>query len=88
MYKFGGVLVILVSSITTIYAQSPSNEDNDTASGKTFLPGITVSTSADASAEGLSPPYAGGQVARGGKGWYSRYERQYGYTVLDYQLYQ
>lgn len=67
MYKFGGVLVILVSSITTIYAQSPSNEDNDTASGKTFLPGITVSTSADASAEGLSPPYAGGQVARGGR---------------------
>jgi iron complex outermembrane receptor protein len=31
------------------------------------LSAVTVEASADASAEGLSPPYAGGQVARGGR---------------------
>lgn len=31
------------------------------------LPAITVNASADASAQGLSPAYAGGQVARGGR---------------------
>jgi iron complex outermembrane receptor protein len=33
----------------------------------TTLPAVTVSASADASAQGLSPPYAGAQVARGGR---------------------
>lgn len=31
------------------------------------LPTVTVRASADASAQGLSPAYAGGQVARGGR---------------------
>lgn len=31
------------------------------------LPSVTVNASADASSEGLSPAYAGGQVARGGR---------------------
>ena len=68
MYKFypWKILAIVILGIPTAYAQSPSG-DNNTTSGKTLLPGVTVSTSADASAEGLSPPYAGGQVARGGR---------------------
>jgi len=77
MYKFypWQILALLIFGITAVHAQSSSDDNNDTASGKTLLPGVTVSTSADASAEGLSPPYAGGQVARGGEGWDSRYER-------------
>ncbi|MDR2331341.1 MAG: TonB-dependent receptor plug domain-containing protein, partial [Comamonas sp.] len=38
-----------------------------TASGDTVLPTVTVNASADASAQGLSKAYAGGQVARGGR---------------------
>ncbi len=37
------------------------------ATTTTQLEAITVTSSADASAEGLSKPYAGGQVARGGR---------------------
>ncbi|CAN7339400.1 TonB-dependent receptor [Pseudorhodoferax sp. LjRoot39] len=37
------------------------------AAGEKSLSTITVNASADASAEGLSPSYAGGQVARGGR---------------------
>lgn len=37
------------------------------ASAPAVLPQVTVSASADASAEGLSPAFAGGQVARGGR---------------------
>nr|WP_145552639.1 TonB-dependent receptor [Variovorax boronicumulans] len=37
------------------------------AGGEKSLSTVTVNASADASAEGLSPSYAGGQVARGGR---------------------
>ncbi|PZQ02791.1 MAG: TonB-dependent siderophore receptor [Variovorax paradoxus] len=37
------------------------------AAGEKSLSTVTVNASADASAEGLSPSYAGGQVARGGR---------------------
>jgi len=37
------------------------------SSAETALPAVKVTASADASAEGLSPAYAGGQVARGGR---------------------
>ena len=37
------------------------------ASARAPLPTVVVSASADASAQGLSPAYAGGQVARGGR---------------------
>ncbi|MES2027256.1 MAG: TonB-dependent receptor [Pseudomonadota bacterium] len=43
------------------HAQTPE------ATTTTQLEAITVTSSADASAEGLSKPYAGGQVARGGR---------------------
>ena len=39
----------------------------DPAESTEALPTVTVSASADASAQGLSPAYAGGQVARGGR---------------------
>ncbi len=39
----------------------------ETAPATTQLEAITVTSSADASAEGLTKPYAGGQVARGGR---------------------
>jgi len=46
-----------------VYAQStPQQQDNSVT-----LETVTVEASADASAEGLSPAYAGGQVARGGR---------------------
>ena len=46
--------------ISSAYAQT-------TETTTTQLEAITVTSSADASAEGLSKPYAGGQVARGGR---------------------
>ena len=42
-------------------AQTPSTE------GSATLSTVTVEASADASAEGLAKPFAGGQVARGGR---------------------
>jgi iron complex outermembrane receptor protein len=45
--------------------QAPASSSDD---GKVqTLPTVTVRASADASADGLKPPYAGGQVARGGR---------------------
>ena len=42
-------------------------EDNDDANSPLALPSTEVRASADASAGGLPPAYAGGQVARGGR---------------------
>ncbi|MDN3922071.1 TonB-dependent receptor [Roseateles violae] len=46
-------------------AQAQSEADRNAA--VTTLPVVTINASADASAQGLSPSYAGGQVARGGR---------------------
>ncbi|MGP1615979.1 MAG: TonB-dependent siderophore receptor, partial [Pollutimonas bauzanensis] len=46
------------------YGQSASANPNGPV---TSLETITVESSADASADGLAKPYAGGQVARGGR---------------------
>lgn len=51
-----------VTSATSAFAQ-----DNAPAASAGTLTTITVEASADASAEGLTKPFAGGQVARGGK---------------------
>ena len=49
-------------------ASTPSRSETSSANaGQTVLPTVTVKASADASAEGLTAPYAGGQVARGGR---------------------
>lgn len=44
-----------------------SHAQTSSATPTTTLQTVTVNASADASAEGLSKPYAGGQVARGGR---------------------
>lgn len=51
---------------TTAAAQTASPAPAPAASDA-VLPTVNVNASADASAEGLAPPYPGGQVARGGR---------------------
>lgn len=46
---------------------SGAQAQNTAPAEAAVMPTVTVSASADASAEGLSRPYAGGQVARGGR---------------------
>lgn len=59
-YTFALLAVFPASS----YAQQAQD---DTAPQTLTLPALEVSASADASAEGLKPAYAGGQVATGGR---------------------
>ena len=55
---------LMALAATCSHAQAPAS---DAESGVQTLPGVTVKASADASAGGLKPAYAGGQVARGGR---------------------
>lgn len=48
-------------------AQTPAPAEAQPAVSAGTLSAVTVEASADASAEGLAKPYAGGQVARGGR---------------------
>lgn len=53
---------------TTAFATLPAHAQNNAAqAGVETLAPVTIQSSADASAEGLLPAYAGGQVARGGR---------------------
>ena len=54
-------LAVFVLTSSVAQAQTPAAGDAQT------MPSVVVSASADASAEGLSRAYAGGQVARGGR---------------------
>ncbi|MNU52044.1 Ferrichrome receptor FcuA precursor [compost metagenome] len=56
---------LLALHALTALAQTPAAEPAAPASGT--LSTVTVEASADASAEGLTKPFAGGQVARGGR---------------------
>lgn len=56
----------MVFHLPALQAQTPPAAPNAPESDKT-LSTVTVNASADASAQGLSPAYAGGQVARGGR---------------------
>ena len=56
------LLVCALQAALPLLAQAQEAEPTTTQ-----LEAITVTSSADASAEGLSKPYAGGQVARGGR---------------------
>ncbi|CAN5190048.1 TonB-dependent receptor [soil metagenome] len=58
-------LAVLAAFGSTLHAQTAPAAD--AGKGVTTLPTVTVTSSADASAGGLKPPYAGGQVARGGR---------------------
>src|SRR3546814_7462377 len=54
--------IIAAFAAAPVYAQTNTSD----ASVETLAP-VTVQSSADASAEGLLPAYAGGQVSRGGR---------------------
>src|SRR5690606_202025 len=56
-----GVAATLAYCSNAAWAQTPASAPVAT------LETVTVQASADASAEGLPPAYAGGQVARGGR---------------------
>jgi iron complex outermembrane receptor protein len=58
--KSTALAAALLCQLTALHAQT-------TAADTATLPEVTVRSSADASAKGLSPAYAGGQVARGGR---------------------
>jgi iron complex outermembrane receptor protein len=59
-------LALLAVLAPSARAQQTLVAGSDEAKAQT-LPTVTVRASSDASAEGLKPPYAGGQVARGGR---------------------
>jgi iron complex outermembrane receptor protein len=61
--------VALALSLPTVHAQNAAAPGNGPAANTTggTLSTVTVNASADASAQGLSPAYPGGQVARGGR---------------------
>ena len=58
---------IAIAAAATLQALGASAQTGTAAAPAGTLSTITVEASADASAEGLTKPYAGGQVARGGK---------------------
>ena len=55
----------LGAAITSSATQAGNNDNSN--SGEKTLGAVVVQASADASSEGLTRPYAGGQVARGGR---------------------
>lgn len=57
----GAIATLLILAPLASNAQTPASEGSNT------LPTVTIEASADASAQGLTKPYAGGQVARGGR---------------------
>lgn len=62
------VLMALATNTAVVHAEQLENSSSTSASDHTQqLSTITVQASADASADGLTPEFAGGQVATGGK---------------------
>ena len=57
--RVGVFLSAALGSATPVFADETTVSDQ--------LPTVVVTASADASAQGVQPPYAGGQVARGGR---------------------
>ena len=57
----------LACLMPAVQAQTAAAPEAAASAPVTTLPTVNVSASADASAAGLSKPYAGGQVARGGR---------------------
>jgi iron complex outermembrane receptor protein len=58
--------IVCVVATSAGFAQAQDSAGDSAASPQT-LPTVTVRASADASRDGLKAPYAGGQVARGGR---------------------
>lgn len=68
-YHLPATAVALAAASLLVQAQTaaPAAPAAAASTPETTLPAVTVSASADASAGGLTAPYAGGQVARGGR---------------------
>ncbi|WP_127997952.1 TonB-dependent receptor [Piscinibacter defluvii] len=68
-YHLPVTAVALAAASLLVQAQTaaPAAPAAAASAPETTLPAVTVSASADASAGGLTAPYAGGQVARGGR---------------------
>ena len=60
-------MTLLALSVSCAYPLSVFAADDSSSADARELATVTVTASADASAEGLTKPYAGGQVARGGR---------------------
>ncbi|EJN07997.1 TonB-dependent siderophore receptor [Herbaspirillum sp. YR522] len=58
---------LALAFVAPLPALAQTDSTATTGTDGTALPTVTVNASADASAEGLPAPYAGGQVARGGR---------------------
>ena len=58
--------ILCQAVLLLVVAQGAQAQAADDKATQTLAP-VTVRASADASADGLKPPYAGGQVARGGR---------------------
>jgi len=58
---------VSAAAVLTVVLAATAHAQSSTAPQGGTLGTVTVEASADASAEGLSKPYAGGQVARGGR---------------------
>jgi iron complex outermembrane recepter protein len=58
---------LLVCGAREASGQEGTPPDDAPQPGIATLPGVTITSSADASAQGLTRPYPGGQVARGGR---------------------
>ncbi|MDO9452278.1 MAG: TonB-dependent receptor [Stagnimonas sp.] len=56
-----------LAALGLLTAAAASEVETPTAEAAVQLEAVKVTASADASAQGLSKPYAGGQVARGGR---------------------
>ena len=69
--SFSATPVALAAAVVVLALAAPALHAQQTAAPTTVgeakaLSTVTVNASADASAQGLSPAYPGGQVARGG----------------------
>lgn len=84
-------IAALLSAIATPAALAQS-DDSSGAQAAPSLPPVTVKASADASAQGLSPVYPGGQVARAGRagllGTRDAMETPFAITSYTHQLLQ
>jgi iron complex outermembrane recepter protein len=59
--------IALIPSLLSICQVAQAQTENASKAATETLPAVVVNASADASAAGLTAPYAGGQVARGGR---------------------
>jgi iron complex outermembrane receptor protein len=65
--RFAALLLTMALPLPVLAQSGRNAVPRDASTPEGVLPTVTVSASADASSEGLSPVYPGGQMARGGR---------------------